>query len=82
MIHLDDIRREIDDIDTRIANLVAERILLQREAAIWKRERDLPAYDGNREREVFQRYADRLGDFGRDIAWTFLRNRPKLSDIT
>jgi chorismate mutase len=52
---LDGLRRRIDAIDAQILELVAERIRLVLSVGDYKRERGLPVYDAQRERELLDR---------------------------
>lgn len=52
---LDVLRNEIDDIDTKILELVARRIAAVVQIGDYKRSRGLPVYDAVRERLVLQR---------------------------
>ena len=48
-------RRRIDDIDTRLAELLSERSRCVIEIGRIKRQKDLPVYDPEREKEIFER---------------------------
>ena len=50
-------RRRIDDIDTRLAELLSERSRCVIEIGRIKRQKDLPVYDPEREKEIFERIA-------------------------
>ena len=54
-LDLPNLRTEIDDLDSRILALVARRIELVLSIGEYKRERGLPVYDAERERQVLDR---------------------------
>ncbi|HMA93987.1 MAG TPA: chorismate mutase [Polyangiaceae bacterium] len=54
-LDLERLRSEIDDIDTKILDLVARRIAAVIEIGKYKRVRGLPVYDATRERQVLAR---------------------------
>jgi chorismate mutase len=55
---LDDWRREIDALDTELLRLLNQRAAIACEIAAIKVASGLPAYDGNRERQVLARVAE------------------------
>jgi len=55
---LDDWRREIDALDTKLLRLLNQRAAIACEIAAIKVASSLPAYDGNRERQVLARVAE------------------------
>ena len=57
MHDLEEIRARIDEVDERMAELLAERITLAREAAEVKRAHGLPADDPQREAQILERGA-------------------------
>ncbi len=52
---LDEFRRAIDDIDRRILDLLAERVRVVLKVGDYKRRRQLPIYDPERERAMIER---------------------------
>jgi chorismate mutase len=50
-------RKRIDEIDTRLAELLSERSRCVIEIGKIKRKQHLPAYDPDREKEIFERIA-------------------------
>jgi chorismate mutase len=50
-------RKRIDEIDTRLAELLSERSRCVIEIGKIKRQQHLPAYDPDREKEIFERIA-------------------------
>jgi chorismate mutase len=52
---LDELRKAIDKLDSDILGLVAQRIELVLQIAEYKRTRELPVYDPERERNVIER---------------------------
>jgi len=55
---LDDWRRQIDALDTELLRLLNQRAAIALELAAIKVASGLPAYDGNRERQVLARVAE------------------------
>jgi monofunctional chorismate mutase len=56
-LDLDELRRSIDAVDQQILKLLHDRVRLVMKVGEYKRENDIPVYDANRERDLF----DRLG---------------------
>jgi chorismate mutase-like protein len=56
---LDDWRRQIDALDTELLRLLNQRAAIACEVASIKVASGLPAYDGNRERQVLARVVER-----------------------
>ncbi|MDR2515384.1 MAG: chorismate mutase [Christensenellaceae bacterium] len=56
------IRKEIDEIDERLAELFKRRMELSRSMAKWKRESGEPVFDPGREREVIHRVSELAGE--------------------
>ena len=54
-LQLKDLRESIDAIDAEILDLVGRRIALVIQIATFKRARELPVYDPERERAVIER---------------------------
>ena len=52
---LDELRRAIDAVDLQILKLLHERVRLVMAVGEYKRERDLPVYDPERERALLER---------------------------
>lgn len=63
---LDGLRRQIDRIDDRIIDLLAERFALLREVAAYKRPRGIPVVIPERIEEVVERCAARGAQRGLD----------------
>lgn len=59
---LDEIRREIDEVDAKIAELFLRRMRAVREVAAYKKERGLPILDEAREEAVLRRNCARVSD--------------------
>ena len=59
---LDEIRREIDKVDEKIAELFLRRMRAVREVAAYKKERGLPILDEAREEAVLRRNCARVSD--------------------
>ena len=56
---LEDWRRQIDALDTELLRLLNQRAAIACEIALIKVASGLAAYDGNRERQVLERVAER-----------------------
>jgi chorismate mutase len=56
---LEDWRRQIDELDTELLRLLNQRAAIACEIALIKVASGLPAYDGNRERQVLARVAEK-----------------------
>jgi chorismate mutase len=54
---LEELRRVIDEVDQKILALLAERVRLVLAVGDVKRERQMPAYDPERERRILDRLA-------------------------
>ena len=54
-LRLEDLRNSIDAVDAEILSLVARRIGLVLQIAEFKRQREMPVYDPERERAVIER---------------------------
>ena len=55
--HLDDLRRDIDEVDREILRLLARRMQLVLQVGDYKRKHDLAVYDPERERRMLERLA-------------------------
>lgn len=53
--HLDDLRRDIDEVDREILQLVARRMQLVLQVGDYKRKHELSVYDPERERRMLER---------------------------
>jgi chorismate mutase-like protein len=56
---LDALRRAIDDIDSKILDLVSERVKVVLAVGDYKRARSMAAYDPERERQMLERLCAR-----------------------
>jgi chorismate mutase/prephenate dehydratase len=65
-VSLDDLRKQINDLDDGILGLLEERAKVVSEVARAKREASLPTYDPERERLVLDRLASKAGRFPAD----------------
>jgi len=52
---LEELRRAIDDVDSRLLALIAERVRLVLEVGEYKRKRRIGVYDPERERKLLER---------------------------
>lgn len=52
---LDELRRQIDQVDTRLLELIHERVRLVLEVGAYKARHGLPIYDPERERRMLER---------------------------
>ena len=59
---LQDLRRQIDDIDDQLVQLFAQRMAVSADIAACKKEQNLPIYVPAREREKLQAVAEKAGD--------------------
>ncbi len=59
---LKQLRDGIDDIDSRILSLFLERMGLCKQVADYKKEHNLPVFQGNRENEIIERIKTMTGD--------------------
>lgn len=55
MKDIKDLREEIDRIDREIARLYEERMLLMDEVALYKKKKNLPVFDSEREQIVIEK---------------------------
>ena len=55
--HLDDLRRDIDEVDREILQLLARRMQLVLQVGEFKRKHHLAVYDPERERRMLERLA-------------------------
>jgi chorismate mutase len=58
-LDLDALRKAIDEVDGRLLELIAERVRLVLEVGDYKRERGIPIYDPERERQLLDRLTSR-----------------------
>ncbi len=65
---LNDYRRQIDEIDTQLLSLFAQRMEVSAAIAAYKKEHDLPVLDGKREREKLLDVAAKTPDDLKDYA--------------
>ncbi|WP_020501545.1 chorismate mutase [Sciscionella marina] len=61
---LEALRRELDELDTSIVDLLAKRFEVTGRVGVLKRDADVAAVDHEREREMFARLRDRARDKG------------------
>ncbi len=57
-MNLEDARLTIDKVDKQIVKLFEERMAAVKEVALYKKENNLPIYNGQREREVINKLVD------------------------
>lgn len=57
---LEIIRENIDKVDKQLVELLEKRIELVKEVGLYKSQRGLPVYDGNREEKVIEKYKSYL----------------------
>ncbi len=69
---IDQLRREIDSLDEQIIDLVRNRTEKAVQITRLKRSNNIPLVNGSREMDVFSRYANALGRFGRTMASALL----------
>lgn len=54
-MNIDDLRKEIDALDSRIVELLNKRAEIAKKIGVIKRQNDLPIHDSSREKEVYSR---------------------------
>ena len=59
---IQELRTEIDQIDRQIVDLLKQRLDTANEVAEYKRERNLPVLDSNRENALMQKISDQAGE--------------------
>lgn len=64
---IEELRREIDEIDGKITELFVKRLALSRKAGEIKKEKNLPVRDEKREKEITEKLAAKAGDDGEYI---------------
>ena len=75
---LDDWRRQIDALDCELLRLLNQRAAIACEIAAIKVATGLPAYDGNRERQVLARVAEQnTGPLDQQSVTDIFRHRPR-----
>jgi chorismate mutase/prephenate dehydratase len=57
MLNLDEIRKEIDQTDEKLLDILAERMRLVSEVSKWKEKEGLAVFDADRERKLFESIA-------------------------
>ncbi|GKU25509.1 chorismate mutase [Clostridium folliculivorans] len=62
MSDIEQYRKSIDDIDKKIIELFQERMEVVTKVARYKKENNLPIYNGNREEQVIEKNVSRIGD--------------------
>lgn len=60
--NINNIRKEIDDIDTQITDLFKQRMEKSLEVAKYKQENNLPVFNGNREKEILHRVSEHISE--------------------
>ncbi len=63
---LEELRNELDDINTRLILLLAERFKVTQKVGEYKRDNNLPAYDPTREAAIADRVEQIAKDSGLD----------------
>lgn len=63
---LDDLRARIDELDAKLVDLLAERFRITERVGEYKKQYDLPPFDGSREREIAERRARLCREAGLD----------------
>ena len=61
---LNELRNEINGIDDEILDLFLRRMALARQVAEYKREKNLPIYQPQREQEILESVTQRAGELG------------------
>lgn len=55
---MQDLRKEIDEVDKKILELITRRFEIVREIALYKKKHHLPIEDKEREEEVYKKYKE------------------------
>ena len=61
MSNINELRKQMDDVNSRMIDLFAERMEISAQIADYKKENGLPVYDGRREREKMKALTEKLG---------------------
>ncbi|OFI47912.1 chorismate mutase [Floricoccus penangensis] len=72
-MNLDETRKQIDDVDKQIIELLEERMKLVQEVITYKKENNLPVLDNSRENIVLEKTRERVENpiFADSIVATF-----------
>ena len=62
MVSLEESRRKIDEIDKELVSLFEKRMNVVLDVAKYKKENNLPVFQGNREEQVLKKAVDNLND--------------------
>lgn len=58
-MNLNDLRQQIDVVDTQLIELLMKRMDIVQSIALWKQSQGLPAFDENREQQILNNIIDR-----------------------
>ena len=61
-LDLDQLRTQIDDIDTQITDLFKQRMEIALDVAKYKKENGLPVLNDRREKEVLHKISEQIGE--------------------
>jgi chorismate mutase/prephenate dehydratase len=61
-LNLQEIRENLDDIDSRIIELFSRRMRLVKDVAAYKKAHGLPILDAGREERILDRVSEKAGD--------------------
>ena len=61
-MELQDIRKQLDQIDDQVTCLFLQRMALSAQAAAYKREKGLPILDAEREQQILSKVAKQAGE--------------------
>ena len=78
-LNLEEIRKEISDINDEMLALFVKRMELSAQVAAYKKANGLPTLDRKREEAILQKVADNTTDEFRQFALEFFRNMMDLS---
>lgn len=59
---INDLRKEIDEIDTLMQELFKKRLAVSKKIGEYKKENNLPIYDSKRENEILLRLKEKYSD--------------------
>ena len=74
-MELNEIRKEIDNIDSQLVDLYKQRMILCANVAEYKRQNDMPVLDSSRERALLAKVSDLSGEEFEEYTRTLYSNR-------
>ncbi|VEU80349.1 chorismate mutase [Haploplasma axanthum] len=77
---INELRKEIDEIDTLMQDLFKKRLAVARKIGEYKKEKNLPIYDSKRENEILLRLKEKYDD--KDTVFYYERFMKELFSIS